>query len=174
MLNEIIERLKDGQFEDISKSTFNLSIPISRSRINEAMAYAIQDKSGIEKLEVKSISKKIIKLKLTLGQINLAGASFDLISRELGIKIHPILPPPDYLLKIEVLDGIRRIENELLEFLFNTLFENDIVDFENRIILISHRTLSDNHLYTQLIKKVVSAKLITGHGRLKYDLIFRF
>ena len=173
MLGEILENIKVGNFKDLIGSSVSLSVPFTREQINLILQDSIRDKTGIERVFVTSIDKNQIKLNVTLGQISMAGLSFELIDREILLALHQGLTAPDFLLRIEILDGIKRIENEILEILFNTLFENDTIDFENRFVSINHRKLSDNVIYTELLNHIVSAKLVSSRGRIRYDIRFK-
>ena len=172
MSNAFIENIKEGNFNALKGSRFHLNLPFTQERLNKFLKSAAQKNSAIEKVEIIKILDDLIYLQVSIGQVNFIGSSFEIIDRELIVKLHPVLKKPNFLLRIEVVDGLRRIENEILEILFNTIFENDTVDFANRTILINHSEFSDNPFYVELINSLESAKLHTHNDQVEYELNF--
>ncbi len=172
MLSTIFDKLKENNYADL-KGAFSCKIPFSIEVVNALLSKADDKSEVIKKLEVISINGDEINFNMTLGGVKFA-KKLDIVDRDLILKIHPVLTPPKWSLKIEILDGIRRLENELIELLFNTWFKNSIVDFENRMMIINHSELFENKTYRFLLQNLDSAKLETQPDKIFYDLHFNF
>lgn len=172
MFEYIVQQVKANDYKDI-RGRINCKIPLSINVINAFLKQAEDSNNAIKKLEVIHIKGDEISLKMTLGGIKIA-PKMNIVNRNLVLKIHPLLEAPDWLIKIEILDGIKRVGNEILEILFNTWFKNNVVDFEKRVVYVKHTELSDNKVYQFFIKHLFDAKLITEEDKIIYDLTFDF
>ncbi|MCB0501370.1 MAG: hypothetical protein KDD32_01710 [Bacteroidetes bacterium] len=170
MLNTLIQKVRNNEFEDV-KGSLKCKIPFTIPVINALLNKAEDNKGVIKQLEVIRIDGEEITLKIALGGSMIAKK---IVDRELKLKIHPNLNPPEWLLYIEVLDGINTWENEIIELLFNTKLKNKTVDFENRNMVINHKELFENDIYQHLIKSLVAANLETESDKIYYDLTFKF
>jgi hypothetical protein len=174
MLREILHRLNVNDLKDLKGSKVVCNIPLTIPVINMLLRKAIADTSVLKAIEIIKINGDEITLNINIGNVKLAGINFDMINREVLLRIHPILNPPEFEVRIEVIDGIRRLENEILELLFNTAFKSDTFDFENRTILIKHSELFDNKTYQQILKNVTAAAIETQQDKLIYQLQINF
>jgi len=174
MLREILHRLNVNELKDLKGSKVICNIPLTIPVINMLLRKAISDNNALRTIEIAQIKGDEITLNINIGRIKIAGINFDMIDREVLLRIHPILNPPEFEVRIEVIDGIRRLENEILEVLFNTAFKSDTFDFENRTMLIKHNELFDNKTYQHILKNVTSASLETHQDKLLYHLQLNF
>jgi hypothetical protein len=174
MLREILHRLNTNELNDLKGSKVVCKIPLTIPVINMLLRKAIEDNGTLRTIEVTQINGDEITLNIKIGSIKIAGMSFDMIDREVLLKIHPILNPPEFEVKIEILEGIKGIENEILEMLFNTAFKNNTFDFENRSMLIKHSELFDNPTYQFLLKNVTLANIETQEDKLLYHVQLNF
>lgn len=170
MLSTLIQKIKNNEFKDI-KGALRCKLPFSIPMINALLNKAEKNKEVIKHLEVIKINGDEITLKITLGGTNIAKK---IVDRELVLKIHPTLEPPEWLLYIEILEGIKTLENEIVELLFNTKLKNDTIDFENRTMVVNHKQMFDNDVYQFMIKNLMAAKLETASDKIYYDLTFKF
>lgn len=175
MLRSIFDNVVKGNFSDFKGSVLTLSMPISVERLNSVLKSAAEGNDVIEKLEVVSIHQDLVTFQVSLGQFHVVGNRFDLIDRELILRLHPVLHDPDFVLKIEVVDGIRRFENELLELLFSKVFnKSEKLDFNDRVLMVNHQELSDHPIYNGLLRYLSHAHLNTKTDYFEYQLEFRF
>ena len=174
MLSTLIENITSNDLEDLAGSKINCRIPLSIPVVNMLLQKACDTNSAIELVEVVQIEKNEITLQITMGSVKIAGKKFEVVNREILIQIHPILEPPNFQVRIEVLDGLRRIENEILELLFSTTFKNNTFDFDDRTMMINHSELFENRTYQNLIKRIKTATLETQANKLVYNLQLNF
>lgn len=174
MLQSVFENFKNGVFTDIAGSEFKCKVPLSKAKVNELLASAIEDKPAIKRFEIIKISRSRITLHVTMGNVTILGKRMKIVDREILVRLHPELDAPHFELKMEILDGVGTIENEVLEVLFDTLFRNKTLDFERRFLLVRHSEFSDNKTYNNLLINLMSAKLITRKDHIEYILHFSF
>lgn len=169
----LFDLIKQNNFE-VVKGKMKASLPFSKEMLNVLIARGIEKIKYIEAINITNIDNGIATLEITYAAGEIAGFKIDQSQYEYKIAIHREISFPDVALKIEIVEGVNFIENEILEFAFYAFVESELLHFRNKIITLNQKQLSDNPTFQFLINHLIHADVLASRDVLNYNLEFKF
>lgn len=122
----------------------------------------------IESLQILEIGKKTSTLQISLLPIDVGLTEFELVDKEIEIKILEFFEPSDFCIKLKAVDGIGYIEAKLIRLLFSKVIAVDGLGFDDKILTINLSKLTEIGKFSALTSKMSNVKFKSMDDKLMY------
>jgi len=174
MNKELLNYILANDFYPIKGSWISCQLPITKASLNFFLSDLSNKNKYIEQLEIVDIENEIVSLKVSIMPIDIGLTEFELVDRVIKCKIKDLLKPPDFVLALEIVDGVNFIEAKLLKLFLNNIVAVDGLEYNGKTISINHNKLTKISEYEYLTKKMANVELKTIGRKVFYRFDLQF
>ena len=173
MNKELLQYILVNDFYPMKGSWLSCQIPITQKTLNYFLKDLSSQSDYIESIELVEIKEDVASIKISIFPIDIGLTEFD-FDKVIKCKVLDLLKPPDFVLALQIVDGINFIEAKLLKVFINNIVATDGLEFDGKTFAVNHRKLTKIGDYDYLTKKMANVKLETVGEKLfyKFDLQF--